>query len=125
VFEPFGSLHQSYHPTPFYSIERENDVVPIEHGKQTFNRSRRVSRARLNVSPQDTPSVLNGTNDRILVWIIHDGARNSTENRDSRLGRNFRSPLALRFYVSEAIATNGAVQGMAILHRGLAADPRP
>jgi hypothetical protein len=36
------------------------------------------------------------------------GVRNSTENRDSRLGRNFRSPLALRFYVSEAIATSRA-----------------
>src|SRR5437660_10626999 len=31
VIEPFRSFHQPYHPAPLYSIERENDLVPIEH----------------------------------------------------------------------------------------------
>jgi len=55
------------------------------------------------VFPQDAPSVLNGTNERILIGIVHGRVRNSTKP-DSKLGENFRSPLALRFYVSEAIA---------------------
>ena len=73
MFESFVSFDQSYHLAPLYWVKGVHNVVPIEHGKQTFNRSRRVSRARLNVFPQDAPSVLNGMNDRILVWIIHDG----------------------------------------------------
>jgi hypothetical protein len=34
-----GSFHQPYHPASLYSIEREKDVVPIEHGKKMFHRS--------------------------------------------------------------------------------------
>src|SRR5258705_2620758 len=79
-------------------------VAPIEHGKQTFHRSVRVPA----VFPQDAPRVLNGANDGIVVGIVHDGTP-TLRNRDSRWGEKFRSPLALRFYVSEAIATGSCV----------------
>jgi hypothetical protein len=46
-----GSLNQSYHPAPLYSIKGMHDVVPIEDGQQTFHRSNRVARPRLNVFP--------------------------------------------------------------------------
>jgi hypothetical protein len=42
-----------------------------------------------------------------MIGIIHNGTQ-LLQNRNSRLGTNFRSPLALRFYVSEAIATRRA-----------------
>src|SRR6266403_3655337 len=93
----FLSLDQSYHAPSLYSIKRMNDVAPIEHGKQTFHRSLRVPA----VFPQDAPGVFNGANDGIVVGIVHDGPP-TLRNRDSRWGENFRSPLALRFYVSEA-----------------------
>jgi hypothetical protein len=51
-----------------------NDVVPVEHRKQTFHGSLRVSRSRLHVFPKDAPGVLNGTQKRLLVWTIHDTA---------------------------------------------------
>ncbi len=47
------------------------NVAPIEHGKQTFHRSLRVPA----VFPQDAPSVVDGANDGILVWIVHDGTQ--------------------------------------------------
>ncbi len=99
MFEPFVSLDQSYHLAPLYSVKGMNDVAPIEHGKQTFHRSLRIPA----VFPQDAPSVLNGANDGILVGIVHDGTP-TPRNQDSRWGENFRSRLALRFYVSEANA---------------------
>jgi ParB-like chromosome segregation protein Spo0J len=36
-----------------------------------------------------------------IVSLIHHST--AQQNRDSRLGLNFSSPLALRFYVSEAV----------------------
>jgi len=66
-FVALRSFHQPYHPAPLYSIERENDLVPIEHSLQAFHRSLRVP----TVFPEDAPSVLNGANERILVGIIH------------------------------------------------------
>jgi hypothetical protein len=103
VFEPFVSFDQSYHLAPLHSIKRMYKVAPVEHGKQTFHRSLRVPA----VFPQDAPSVLNGANDGILIGTIHDGTP-TPRNRDSRWRENFRSPLALRFYVSEAIAISRA-----------------
>jgi len=103
VFEPFVSFDQSYHLAPLYSVKGVHNVAPIEHGKQTFHRSLRVPA----VFPQDAPGVLNGANDGIVVGIVHDGTP-TLRNRDSRWGENFRSPLALRFYVSEAIAISRA-----------------
>jgi hypothetical protein len=79
------------------------NVAPIEHGKQTFHRLLRVP----SVFPQDAPRVLNGANDGILVGIVHDGTQ-LHEKRESRLEANFRSRLALRFYVSETIETRRA-----------------
>ena len=99
MFEPFVSLDQSYHLAPLYSVKGVHNVAPIEHGKQTFHRSLRVPA----VFPQDAPGVLNGANDGILVGIVHDGTP-TPRNQDSRWGENFRSPLALRFYVSDANA---------------------
>lgn len=80
-----------------------NDVVPIEYRRQPLHRPPGVPRPRLNVFPQNAPSVLNGANERILIGIIYNGHA-PQQNRGSRLERNFRSRLALRFYVSEAIA---------------------
>jgi hypothetical protein len=97
VFEPFVSLDQPHHPAPLYSVKGVHNVAPIEHGKQTFHRSLGVPA----VFPQDAPGVLNRANDGIVVGIVHDGTP-TLRNRDSRWGENFRSPLALRFYVSEA-----------------------
>jgi hypothetical protein len=101
VFEPFVSFNQSYHLAPLYSVKGVHNVASIEHGKQTFHCSLRVPA----VFPQDVPRVLNGANDGIVVGIVHDGTP-TPRNQDSRLGDNFRSRLALRFYVSE---TNSAV----------------
>jgi hypothetical protein len=95
----FLSFDQSYYLAPLYSIKRMYNVAPIEHGKQTFHRSLRVPA----VFPQDAPGVLNSANDGILVGIVHDGTP-TPRNQDSRWGENFRSRLALRFYVSEANA---------------------
>jgi hypothetical protein len=75
VFEPSVSFDQSYHLAPLYSVKGVHNVAPIEHGKQTFHRSLCVPA----VFPQDAPGVLNGADQSILVWIIHD--------RDSRRGR--------------------------------------
>jgi hypothetical protein len=77
VFEPFRSFHQPYHPVPLYSIERKSNVIPIKHSLQTFHRSLRVPA----VFSEDAPGVLNGTNDGILVGVIHNGSRNSTKPR--------------------------------------------
>jgi hypothetical protein len=49
-----------------------HDVVPVEYGQETINRSYSVARPGRNVLPQDPPSVLNGANERILVRVIHD-----------------------------------------------------
>jgi len=89
VFEPFVSFDQSYHLAPLYSVKGVHNVAPIEHGKQTFHRSRRVPA----IFPQDAPSVLNGANDGILVGIIHDGTP-TPRKRESSLEANFRSRLA-------------------------------
>jgi hypothetical protein len=91
VFEPFVSFDQSYHPPPLYPIERENDLVPIEHSLQTFHRSLRVPA----VFPQDASGVLNGANERILVGVIHNGSRKLDRNQDSSSGRWIRSGGAL------------------------------
>ena len=64
--------------------------------------------ARLNVFPKDAPSVLKGSQNRLLVGTIHD-VRNSLNRTDSRLGRSFRSSLALRFNVSETVAISRAL----------------
>jgi hypothetical protein len=66
-----GSFNQSYHPAPLYSIKGKSNVIPIKHGLQTFHRSLRVPA----VFSQDTPGVLNGANDGILVGIVHDGTQ--------------------------------------------------
>jgi hypothetical protein len=99
VSRVFLSFDQSYHLAPLYLVKRMYNVAPIEHGKQTFRRSLRVPA----VFPQDAPGVLNSANDRILVGIVHDGTP-TPRNQDSRWRENFRSRLALRFYVSEANA---------------------
>ena len=68
-----------FHSAPLYSIKCMNDVVPVEYGEQPLHRSRRVPRPRLNVFPQNAPSVLYGADERILVGIIHNGPHTSTE----------------------------------------------
>jgi hypothetical protein len=106
-FLDWVSLNQPHHPAPIHSVKCEHDVVPVEHRSQTFNGSHGVAPSRLNVFPEDTPSVLKGSQNRLLVGTIHD-VRNSLNRTDSRLGRSFRSSLALRFYVSETIAISRA-----------------
>jgi hypothetical protein len=108
------SLNQSYHPAPLYSVKGMHDVVPVEYGQETFYRSGSVARPGLNVFPKDAPGVLDGAQDSLLVWIIHD-VRNSLNRTDSRLKRNFRSSLALRFNASEAIAISRALCPQAAL----------
>ena len=58
----------------------------VEHGQQTFYGSLRVTGSRLNVFPQDAPSVLNGAQERVLVGIIHSGHA-TQQNRDSTAER--------------------------------------
>jgi hypothetical protein len=84
------SLNQSYHLAPLYSVKCVHDVVPVEYGLEMFHRSGSVARPGLNIFTQDASSVLNGTQERILVGPIHD-AGNSRNRTDSRLGKNFRS----------------------------------
>jgi hypothetical protein len=76
------SLDQPYHPAAPYSIKRMNDVVPIEYGLQTFHRSRRVPRSRLDIFPENAPGVLNGPYQNLLVGIIHSGNPRVTEVRN-------------------------------------------
>jgi hypothetical protein len=100
---PASSLDQSYHLAPLYSVKGVHDVAPIEHGKQTFHRSRRVPA----IFPQDAPSVLNGANDGILVGIVHDGTQ-LHESGNQAWRQIFVPVWRLRFYVSETIATRRA-----------------
>jgi hypothetical protein len=72
------------------------------------NRSGSVARPGLNVFPKDAPSVLKRSQNRLLVGTIHD-VRNSLNRTDSRLGRSFRSSLALRFNVSATVAISRAL----------------
>jgi hypothetical protein len=65
-----------------------HDVFPVEYGQETFYRSGSVARPGLNVFPKDAPSVLKGSQNRLLVGTIHD-VRNSLNRTDSRLGRSF------------------------------------
>jgi hypothetical protein len=66
------SFHQSYHLRRFIrSSARMTSFLSSTASRGSTVRV--VSRARLNVFPQNAPSVLDGRNDRILVWIIHDG----------------------------------------------------
>jgi hypothetical protein len=64
----FLLLDQSDNPAPLYSVKGVHYLGLIENGKQTFHRSLRVP----TVFSQDAPSVLNGSNERILVGIVHD-----------------------------------------------------
>jgi hypothetical protein len=57
-----GSLNQSYHPAPLYSVKGVHDVVPVEYGQEMFHRSGSVARPGLNIFPKDASSILNGTN---------------------------------------------------------------
>ncbi|SHG50774.1 hypothetical protein SAMN05443248_1784 [Bradyrhizobium erythrophlei] len=77
-----GQVDQSERPASFHSVKGMHNLVPVEHREQTVHCSRRVTRAQLNVFPQDAPGVLNGANDRVLVGAIHDA---------TRLMMNFRS----------------------------------
>jgi hypothetical protein len=70
-----SSLNQSYHPTPIHPVKGMHDVVPVEYGQETFYRSGSVARPGLNVFPKDAPGVLDGAQDSLLVWIIHDTAQ--------------------------------------------------
>jgi hypothetical protein len=63
----FLLLDQSDHPAPLYSVKGVHYLGTIEHGKQAFHRSLRVAA----IFSQDAPSVLNGSNERILVGIVH------------------------------------------------------
>ena len=67
----FHSLDQSYYPPSLYSIKCVNKVAPIEDSQQPLHRSRRISRPRLDVFSQDPPGVLKGTNEHVLVGVIH------------------------------------------------------
>ena len=104
----FSSVDQPYHPAPIHSVKGTHDVVPVKYGQETFYRSGSVARPGLNVFPKDAPSVLKGSQNRLLVGTIHD-VRNSLNRTDSRLGRSFRSSLALRFNVSETVAISRAL----------------
>ena len=68
-----------------------NDVVPVEYGQETFYRSGSVARPGLNVFPKDAPSVLKGSQNRLLVATIHD-VRNSLQN-GFKVGEEFSFPL--------------------------------
>jgi hypothetical protein len=57
-----SSLNQSYHPAPLHSIKGMHHVVPVEYGQEPLHHSGRVALPGLNVFPQNSPSVLNGTN---------------------------------------------------------------
>ena len=85
-----------------------HDIVPVEYRQETFYRSGSVARPGFNVFPKDAPSVLKGSQNRLLVGTIHD-VRNSLNRTDSRLGRSFRSSLALRFNVPETVAISRAL----------------
>jgi hypothetical protein len=74
-FLDWVSLNQSDHPAPLYPVKGVHDVVPVEYGQEKFHRSGSVARPWLNIFPQDASSVLNGTNERILVGIIHGGTQ--------------------------------------------------
>jgi hypothetical protein len=87
------SLNQSYHPAPLYSVKGVHDVVPVEYGQEMFHRSGSVARPGRNIFPQDASSVLNRTNERILIGIIHDGVR--FHRGESSGGRWIRSGGAL------------------------------
>jgi hypothetical protein len=67
-----SSLNQSHNSAPIHPVKRMNDVVPIEHREKTFHSARCVAIARPNLFPKDSPGVLNGPHERLLVWIIHD-----------------------------------------------------
>jgi hypothetical protein len=49
-----------------------HDVVPVKHRQEAIDRSDSITGTGRNVLSQDAPGVLNGTNKRILVGIIHD-----------------------------------------------------
>jgi hypothetical protein len=85
----FLLLDQSDHPAPLYSVKGVHYLGTIEHGKQAFHRSLRVAA----IFSQDAPSVLNGSNERILVGIVHDS--HSPPLKDSREARPIRSGGAL------------------------------
>lgn len=68
----FLLFNQPYHPAPLYPIERVHDVIPVKHRQEAIDRSDSIAGTGRNVLSQDTPGVLNGTNERILVGIIHD-----------------------------------------------------
>jgi hypothetical protein len=82
------------------------NVVPVEHREQTVHCSRRVTLAGLNVFPQDAPSILNGTNQRVLVGVIHDATQ--LLKLAFKVEDEFSFPVTLRFNVSEAVAIGRA-----------------
>jgi hypothetical protein len=61
------SLDQPHHSTPFHPIESVNDLVLVEQGQQALHGLCCISRSRLDVLPQDTPSVLDGAQKGVLV----------------------------------------------------------
>jgi hypothetical protein len=81
------SLNQSYHPAPLYSVKGMHDVLPVEYGQKTFYRSGSVARPGLNIFPQDASSVFKGSQNRLLVWIIHDTAQLLQQNGRGALDR--------------------------------------
>jgi hypothetical protein len=48
-----------------------NQVFPVEHGQKPLYGLRCVTRSRLDVLPKNTPGVLDGAKQRILVGAIH------------------------------------------------------
>ena len=74
----FHLLDQSCHPPPRYSIKCVNKVAPVEYSQQAIHRPRRISRPWLDVFSQDPPGVLKGTNEHVLVRVIHN-SNHSTE----------------------------------------------
>jgi hypothetical protein len=49
-------------------------VILVEYDESALHGSCCVALSRLDVFPEDTPSVLDGAQKRILVGIIHDDA---------------------------------------------------
>jgi hypothetical protein len=65
-----------------------HDVFPVEYGQETFYRSGSVARPGLNVFPKDAPSVLKGSQDRLLVGTIHD-VRYFPQQNGFKVGEEF------------------------------------
>jgi hypothetical protein len=70
------------------------DVIPIEDRQQALDRSRRITWPRRDVFPEDTPCVLKGTNESVLVGVVvHHTARQYRKLMRARAD-SFRWPRA-------------------------------